>query len=272
MKTSLLPVVALVAGLGFASVARADDMPPSAPAAEMPWTKDQSLLAETEQTVQSQGVLAIEPHVAALERALVDAQLIATVGDTTYVLTDGMAEGLIAMAMTAESGEKNSGTKRVAVANPYPVIALYLGSYYDEVGRSEDALRVLDMGLANSFMPELGLGEHRPLLISERGAALIALKRWPDALKDYEDGLKNDALSDSDRARMERGMGFVLTELDRLDEAEQAYRDSLKLEPGNVRAQNELQYIARLKAGGPRAPSGLTSVQPHSGADGTTPQ
>lgn len=45
-----------------------------------------------------------------------------------------------------------------------------------------------------------------------------------------------------------RGMGFMLIELNRLDEAEQALRDSLKLDPGNDVALNELAYIRELRA------------------------
>jgi len=44
-----------------------------------------------------------------------------------------------------------------------------------------------------------------------------------------------------------RGIGFALIELDRLDEAEQAFNDSLKLEPGNDLANNELRYIEQLR-------------------------
>jgi Flp pilus assembly protein TadD len=61
---------------------------------------------------------------------------------------------------------------------------------------------------------------------------------------------------------MRRGRGFVLTELGRLDEAEAAYRESLKIEPDSERAKNELQYIARLKAGGPSAPYALGLTPP----------
>lgn len=44
-----------------------------------------------------------------------------------------------------------------------------------------------------------------------------------------------------------RGMGFALIELDRLDEAEQAFNQSLQLEPGNALARNELRYIEQLR-------------------------
>lgn len=45
------------------------------------------------------------------------------------------------------------------------------------------------------------------------------------------------------RAMALRGMGFSLIELQRLDEAEKLFRESLDIEPGNKVAINELAYI-----------------------------
>jgi len=63
---------------------------------------------------------------------------------------------------------------------------------------------------------------------------------------------------------MEKGVAccaagrFVLVELGRLDEAEAALGDSLVAQPNNSLAQNELRYIARLRASGaPTAPAAL---------------
>jgi tetratricopeptide (TPR) repeat protein len=44
-----------------------------------------------------------------------------------------------------------------------------------------------------------------------------------------------------------RGIGFALIDLKRLDEAEQAFQKSLKIEPGNKVALNELGYIQDLR-------------------------
>lgn len=49
------------------------------------------------------------------------------------------------------------------------------------------------------------------------------------------------------RAAALRGAGFMLIELNRLDEAERALNDSLKVEPGNKGALNELSYIKELR-------------------------
>jgi tetratricopeptide (TPR) repeat protein len=246
MRT-FLAAAALVIGLTNPAAAQSDATagPPSA----QPWEADQALLKDTEGAVSNGGVSAVGPRVPQLEKALAGAQLTYTIGDTAYILTDGSAEALVAIAMVSEN--KSGGPKKaVAVDNPYPLIALYLGSYYDETGKFDDAVRVLDLGLSRSAGSGIDLGESRPLLLIERGEALGALKRWIDALADFDDGLKIDGMADKLRAHMYRGRGFVLTELGRLDDAEASYNESLKLEPDNATAEHELKYIAGLKSGG----------------------
>jgi tetratricopeptide (TPR) repeat protein len=50
------------------------------------------------------------------------------------------------------------------------------------------------------------------------------------------------------RAIALRGMGFSLIELNRLDEAEQAFKQSLEIDPMNALALNELAYIKNLRS------------------------
>ncbi|ABC27512.1 protein containing tetratricopeptide repeats (TPR1, TPR2) [Hahella chejuensis KCTC 2396] len=44
-----------------------------------------------------------------------------------------------------------------------------------------------------------------------------------------------------------RGIGFILIEMERLDEAEEALQKSLIIEPDNDVAINELEYINELR-------------------------
>ncbi len=134
----------------------------------------------------------------------------------------------------------------VWLADPYPRASLMIGSYYNEVRQPEAALVALNRGLA--FAP------HSPYLVTEAAIALGQLRRMAEALDLDNRALGDDGfLTDSNRARILRSKGYMLTELGRLDEAEQAYRDSLKLDPDHKGAKEELQYIAHLKAG--RAPT-----------------
>ena len=235
--------LALFAALVLALPARADDTP---------WAKPQAVLDATQADFAKNGILSVAEHAPALAQALESGNVApVTVGGTIYVPADGSADSLVAVMIGAKD---HPSAHVVAVANPYPLISLYLGSYDNEIARSEDALKALDRGLALCSM----LAEHRVLVISERGAALMALKRWPEALADYEDGLKLAGLDDKSKARLHRGRGFALTELGRLDEAEAAYRTSLQLDPGNPIAVGELNYIAHLKAGGSKTPPTIT--------------
>jgi tetratricopeptide (TPR) repeat protein len=248
---------------GFAAVltcaaALADDAP-----SRPPWSIDTTLERTTMGAVQSGGIRAVQDHLADLETALARAQdTIAQAGageGTRFVLTDGLAQTLIGMAAVAT--DKAHPAKGVAVPNPYPQIALLLGSYYDEVGRPGDAVRVLDLGIASDKI--LGIdGDTGPILKGERANALMTLKRFDEALAGYDDALSTKDLPPEARAHLLRGRGYALTELGRLDDAESAYRESLTLQPGNQTAQNELEYIARLRRdGGAKVPGTLKPLE-----------
>ncbi len=159
---------------------------------------------------------------------------------------DSMAD-CIAFFATLKGGP-NGGRKLVCEGNPYAVAGFYLGSYLNAAGRYDLALAALEQGLEAA--------PASPMLITERNVALFGLKRWDAALAGAKRGLDVANLAPSDRARLLRNLGFALTELQRLDEAQQAYEASLQLEPGNALAQNELRYIAGLKASGGRAGPG----------------
>jgi tetratricopeptide (TPR) repeat protein len=226
------------------------------------WQGAQRLEQATEADVQKGGIQGIFRHVPDLEKALAEAQpVIETARMNGVVLTDGQTEtlGALLFAAAAAKSEGTSAPKSVAAAaNPYPMISFFLGTYYNEIGKSAEALRALDAGLAlPAAAPGLDVGDTVPLLLTERGAALEALKRPEESLANFDRGLKIEGLKDNQRAVMLRGRGFSLVELGRLDEGEQAYRDSLVAEPNNPRALNELTYIRRLRAGGPTAPGML---------------
>jgi tetratricopeptide (TPR) repeat protein len=229
----------------------------SAHAPSFPWAKDDALLTTVQGDVRSGGITAVAPHVADVEQALTNPQLTYNAGSTVYVLTDGPGETLAALAVLGPKKDVNT----VAMASPYPLLSLYLGSYYNEVGKPDQALRVLDAGLKLSPITGVQLGKTMPALTAERGAALAGLKRWQDDIDNEDAGLKLEGASDKLRALLDRGRGYALTELGRLDEAEAAYNESLKLEPGNPRALHELQYIAGLRTGAQPTPGGIIPLQ-----------
>lgn len=234
MRFLMLAVVAL---LSVATAAKADSA--------APWVDDQKLIDQVMQDVQAGGVMAVERRRDEMEKALANAKHTTELASAAgFRLTDGPSDTLLAMMSASHDGKSAT-----AIPNPYPMMALALGSYYNETGRSEDALRALDTGIAVAPMAAM-----RPVLVVERGNALASLKRFDQVLANGDEGLKIPGLDPKIRAHLQRERGYALTELSRLDEAEAAYSDSLKDDPGNQTAEHELQYVARLKAGAKPAP------------------
>ena len=257
----------LIAGI-FAAASQCLPWAYAAASPERPWEDAQAVITATEADAMKNGIRGIQPHAADLEAVLASAdkayRATTPAAGPIYKFVDSQAEALEAMmAAATDKRPEVAGRKAVAVKNPYVLASFYLGTYYDEIGKPQDALRVLDAGLALPQVdPELAGGSHRPALISERGAALIAMKRMPEALADYDMGLKLGGLPAPYRGKLLRGRGYVLTELGRLDDAEQAYRDSLVADPNNQRAMAEMAYIGKIKAGGSHATGGMVTSGP----------
>lgn len=106
--------------------------------------------------------------------------------------------------------------------------------------RFENALFCIDCGIE--------LEPDHPELWSEKGYLLGRLKRHQEAFDCYVRAASvRDWAPPSQTARALRGQGVQLVDLDRLDEAEDALRRSLELEPESETAHNELGYIADVR-------------------------
>jgi len=237
------------------------------PLAEHPWNKAQADLHSATTHLAAGGIRAIAPDVPALEAELAgakqsyDEEFLGS--GPIYLLADGMAETLVATSLGADKKLNPTGRQVFVVGDPYPKISLYLGSYYDDIGDPEKALRALEAGLTlqKGVVGFVELGQNRPWLMLEKGAALNSLKRWNESIATSDAGIAMKDLADDIRAHFYRNRGFALTELGRLDDAEKAYRDSLKFSPDNPVATGELEYIAKLKAGGTTQPGGLAPLK-----------
>ncbi|HWA89916.1 MAG TPA: hypothetical protein VG889_07765 [Rhizomicrobium sp.] len=229
-----------------------------------PWLDDQALAREAQDAIRTGGILALEKYRDRLERAVAAApgSIALAEGEkpTAFILADGMTETMVAAALITP--EKTGAKETVTLDNPYPKISFFLASYYDEIEKPAEALRVLDLGLAASVVPDLDIGADRVFVLVERGAALMALHRNQEALDNEDRVLKMNDLDDHIKAVLQRGRGFTLTELGKLDDAEEAYKTSLNYDPENEHAKSELRYIAGLKLGAtPSTASALTKVQ-----------
>jgi tetratricopeptide (TPR) repeat protein len=193
------------------------------------------------------GILAAKDHEAALRRVLADMpqpfERQQTVDGVLIYRGDSMAD-CIRFATTLSSAD--GPHEFVCKGNPFASAGFYLGAYYNEIRQPDQALPVLELGLIAA--------PTATALLIERNAAFNAENRFADSLAGADRGLAIPNLAAMDRARFLRNRGYALTGLKRLDEAEQAYNDSLKFDSSSPLAANELKYIAQLRAGGPSTP------------------
>lgn len=139
--------------------------------------------------------------------------------------------------------------------SPYPLAAMLLGSARVEFGWGPEAEQALRRGLL--------MTPHNPMLAAEAGTALVMQKRFADVVV-LADGVLNsgETLEDKEHARLLRVRGYALVELNRLDEAETSYRDSLRFDPGNPTAPEELEYLRQLREGGERVEGEVINTPP----------
>lgn len=99
------------------------------------------------------------------------------------------------------------------------------------------------------FERAIAMGPSNSHFLGELGEWYKNRHDWDHAWTYFQRANEAAALSPHDRqtfdkTRAMRGMGFVLIERGRLDEAEALFRDALKLNPDDAHARSELQYIA----------------------------
>lgn len=129
----------------------------------------------------------------------------------------------------------------------YPIAYYYLGFMALKDENYQAALNYLDRGLS--------LEPTQPMLLLEKAKTLVAIGKQAESLELYRQASEIGPHVSGRRAAIGlRGQGFVLIEMGQLEQAEQAFAASLKLDPDNEIALHELQYIQHLRAGGPTAP------------------
>lgn len=130
----------------------------------------------------------------------------------------------------------------VAIFPSYSRVHYLLGFIKMEKGNAENALA--EMNNAASLQPD-----HTVILL-EKGTILSQLKRTKEAYDCFVLAEKSHyAANTFTTARAVRGQGITLIDLGNLDEAEQCFEKSLKYEPNNKVAMNEIEYIRRLRSG-----------------------
>lgn len=220
-------------------------------------TKDQEVVRKAMKANSFQVLATLEKDLeAALDHAPAQYPQVERSGDVTTIRLmmgrAGKGASILAGAVDARGGTTAIGL------NTYALASLMLGSLANERRDHRKAIAALDRGLA--------LQPDNVTLMIERGAAMVVLKQFADALALYQRAEKLDFatkdLNFGDDARLLRGKGFALIELKRLDEAEAAYQAALKLDPGHPVAKAQLDYLRKLRAGGPQAEIGLVPGAP----------
>lgn len=137
------------------------------------------------------------------------------------------------------------------VPNAYPRAYYYLGYILVHKKQYKAALNYLTLALQ--------LEPSNPAIVFEVANAHTALGNSSEAIRLFETiNKESEYVTGKDYARSLRGKGIALIDEGKLLEAENALSESLKGDPGNQLAQNELIYISQLKAGRVKKPSGKT--------------
>jgi tetratricopeptide (TPR) repeat protein len=204
------------------------------------------------------GFAALKPRLPELEAALAHAPPVLhrmeLCGDVIVVHTDGAADTLLGLAQAANL-MKDQATldkalhgrprpvKAIAQSSPYVMLSFWVGTTYNELRQYDRALAALEKGLA--------LAPTNPILVNEDAMALIASRRAAEAVALCDRALAaGEPIEEPNRARLYRTRGFGLGELKRYAEAKASYEESLKYDPNNGGALNEIRYYERLIAGG----------------------
>jgi len=132
-----------------------------------------------------------------------------------------------------------------------------------ELGRKVEAKASIEKALV--------LSPSNSRYLSELGYIYQQEKNWPKALETYQASeeaanlFSAPDLKTLELLRAKRGLGYVLVELNRLDEAEEKYRQCLELDKNDQKTMAELQYIQGLRNKNnfyqPKLPPGANQVK-----------
>lgn len=156
--------------------------------------------------------------------------------DKKIYSADGAREVLVYMMMAASAKPPVSA---VALGPAWAAAYWGRGYAFNELGRHDDAIVELNKAL------ELAPMDSQYNI--ELAFAYQQKHEWERSLGLYRSAYAYAELSADDVPEMQckalRGEGFNLVELGRFDEARKAYRECLKLKPGEPKSVGELQYI-----------------------------
>ena len=139
---------------------------------------------------------------------------------------------------------EQKGGKRIVLAQPSYSKAYYLLAYMSVQSRKSDE--------ANTYIDKaLELEPDHPILLLEKGLIFQLTRSYEEAIRRFDAVINSKGcVTDYEKARALRAKGVSLIDLGKLDDAEQALNESLKIAPNNKVALKELDYIRNIRAGG----------------------
>jgi len=153
---------------------------------------------------------------------------------------------LLMAAADMDKGKLEHGKERAIVLSPTWATAYYMkGWALEELNRMEEARAAIEQAI--------GLSPFNSHHLSELAYLYMLEKNWDKALEVYRSAeehasLSPDDVKQSELGRARRGVGYVLAELGKLDEAEKKYQQCLADDPNDTKAAAELEYVRNLKA------------------------
>jgi tetratricopeptide (TPR) repeat protein len=154
----------------------------------------------------------------------------------------------------ARSPEESLGLMMKAAVDKSNAIALsfiWSDAYFMKAYALEDSGR---MGEAKATLQQaLKLSPFNAQYLAETAQVYAREKNWSKAEQLYREAEDNAPLSPAasradDLAKARRGLGYVLVELGKLDEAEKKYQQCIAANPNDTKAKAELQYVREQKA------------------------
>jgi len=247
-RYALIMVAALSAGTAMAqSAVPAPDSPMPEASADTkadPWQAEQDKRVGLGDELLKKG----QPEAAIREAfdPVIQAYEARYAGDgKVYFSSRDSAETLMYLLGVAAEHSRGEGRGDAVALGPTWSYGYYGKAYaLIELNRFDEAAAALDRALE--------LAPANSQFLTERGYLYRTSREWDMMLASNQAALEHAQLTpesqrESVRARALRGAGYALIELDRLDEAEHHFRDSLKIEPKNQVALGELDYIKQLR-------------------------